>query len=88
MDVIVDCYGDMINWVPKQDLTYKNHTRVIAGTNSTFVDHEDLSVWTKYFPNLNLQDDFHWIEAGHWVHFEKPKEFIHSLRGFVSQKSG
>eukprot|EP01060_Flectonema_neradi_P005266 TRINITY_DN1349_c1_g3_i1.p1 TRINITY_DN1349_c1_g3~~TRINITY_DN1349_c1_g3_i1.p1 ORF type:complete len:321 (+),score=44.05 TRINITY_DN1349_c1_g3_i1:52-963(+) len=54
---------------------------IITGSQSPFVKmHTDGPVFDKYFPN----NSHHSIEAGHWVHSQKPHEFTSAVSSWVN----
>lgn len=54
-------------------------TLFIAGSNSTYIPKEEKTTILKYFPNAKIE----YIDgAGHWVHYEKPKEVIELIKEF------
>ncbi|EPY50726.1 hydrolase [Schizosaccharomyces cryophilus OY26] len=59
---------------------YKKPTLVIKAKHSTFVPDEALPVFKKMFPNYKLET----LDCGHWVHFEKAKEFTELVVKFLS----
>lgn len=54
---------------------------VIRGTNSPYVQDEDIQQIRKYFPSAQLADI---PDAGHWLHAEQPELFIKTLRYFLT----
>jgi pimeloyl-ACP methyl ester carboxylesterase len=51
----------------------------IRGTHADYIRDDNLPVCRAFFPHMQLAD----IEAGHWVHAEKPKETGDAIIGFV-----
>lgn len=61
------------------NLQYPHKTIFIKGANSKYIQDKDMSSIYSFFPNAQIAS----IEgAGHWVHAEKPKEFIFTLEAF------
>ena len=86
MESIIDYFQHIVyDWVPDEGLEYTKPTRVVVGTKSKYVDPVDMKVWQKYFPKLNLDKDFHYIDAGHSVQLDKPEEFVESLKNFIPE---
>lgn len=57
-------------------------TLFIRGPKSDYIADEDMKLAKEIFPQAKLTD----IEgAGHWVHAEKPKEFVSVLREFIEK---
>ncbi len=59
---------------------YLGKTLLIKGAHSDYVSATDLEVAKKQFPNLEVRI----MDAGHWVHAEKPAEFIGILEQFLA----
>jgi len=62
------------------DGTYDNTSLFIRGKNSKYIRDEDRDIIKKLFPKSNLVTI---ADAGHWVHAEKPEEFVSTLRNFL-----
>lgn len=75
-------------WTPAETnpegSTFGKKVRVIAGTKSKYVLPEKLNQYLKWFPGMDLRKDVRWVEAGHWLHSEKPKEFLEQTDGFMN----
>jgi pimeloyl-ACP methyl ester carboxylesterase len=56
-------------------------TLVVRGEKSNYVDESDLIDFKNYFPNITLKTI---LDANHWIHAEKPKEFFDVVIEFVS----
>ncbi|MBI2723304.1 MAG: alpha/beta fold hydrolase [Bacteroidetes bacterium] len=52
---------------------------VIKGTKSNYITDKDLNDFKARFLNCSITS----IEAGHWVHAEKPKEFFEVVLNFI-----
>ncbi|CAG0898257.1 unnamed protein product [Darwinula stevensoni] len=58
---------------PKFTSTFDGPTYFIGGTNSDYLRREDHEGIRELFPNA----EFHYVEgAGHWVHSDKPQDFL------------
>lgn len=55
--------------------------KIIYGLKSNYVNENDENDFSNRFSNL----EFHGIEAGHWVHAEKPIEFFESVLDFANK---
>lgn len=65
---------------PMDELDYAGETLFIRGSLSSYVLDEDWADIKLIFPNAYLET----IEqAGHWLHAEKPKEFVAAVREFL-----
>ncbi len=59
---------------------YKKPILCIFGENSDYVTSENMSDFRKFFPKVI----FHKFKnAGHWLHAEKPKEFIEKIVNYL-----
>ncbi|HEV7914013.1 MAG TPA: alpha/beta fold hydrolase [Albitalea sp.] len=56
-------------------------TTLIVGARSDYVSAEDRAVFRTHFPRLQVIEI---AEAGHWVHADRPAEFIAALRGALA----
>jgi len=63
--------------------TWLGNTLVVKGARSKYLNRHTIPVAEQYFPNMQLAT----LETGHWVHAEKPNEFLKTVAGFVSTKS-
>ncbi|GAA5032462.1 alpha/beta hydrolase [Marivirga lumbricoides] len=55
----------------------------IGGADSDYIRKEDNITIINFFPNASVK----MIEgAGHWIHAEKPEEFLEIVLGFLSKK--
>jgi esterase len=54
-------------------------TLFVRGGKSDYIRTEDFDLIRLIFPQAQLQTI---VAAGHWVHAEAPKEFLHTVRGF------
>ncbi|MCB0278682.1 MAG: alpha/beta fold hydrolase [Calditrichaeota bacterium] len=54
----------------------------IYGQLSSYVSEDDKEMIKQYFPRV----EFHSIKAGHWVHAERPDEFLDILTQFLYSK--
>ena len=63
-----------------EDKRFDKPTLFINGTTSNYIKKEDEEMIRTIFPNASIQP----IEgAGHWVHAEKPEEFLSVLQSFI-----
>lgn len=62
------------------DGKYEGSALFIAGSNSDYITKEDVPTINKLFPNNQLQC---LKGAGHWLHYEKPNEFLDILKQFL-----
>ncbi|XP_071447965.1 sn-1-specific diacylglycerol lipase ABHD11-like isoform X2 [Hetaerina americana] len=65
-------------------ISYKGPTLFVCGEKSDYVRAEDHSQIKEYFPNAV----FKYIpDAGHWVHADKPHEFLDIVFQFIQETS-
>lgn len=78
---INDNFKNNLSQFPPIKSTFDNPTYFIGGGNSVFLkpeDHEDIK---KIFPSAT----FEYIPgAGHWLHAEKPNEFLKLVSQFLA----
>ena len=72
--------GKIVNF-PSSNQVFNGKTLLIVGENSTYVSTDSISLMRKKFSNLRVKRI---VGAGHWVHADKPIEFEHSVRKFLS----
>jgi esterase len=58
---------------------YLGKALLIKGSQSKYVSEADILVAKEVFPHLEVQT----MNAGHWLHAEKPAEFVGILREFL-----
>lgn len=62
---------------------YPGPTLFLGGGNSDYINPDDHESIKKLFP----QARFHYIAgAGHWLHVDKPGEFISQVTNFINDK--
>ncbi|KAI0044287.1 alpha/beta-hydrolase [Auriscalpium vulgare] len=71
-----------IGWFPHepQDATWNGKTLFIKGSKSNYINKNNLPLAKQFFPNMSIEI----LEAGHWVHAEKPNEFRKMVTDFVT----
>jgi len=60
---------------------YSGRTLFLGGSNSSYISGDDLPAIQQYFPNSTVK---HIEGAGHWVHAEKPREFMDEIILFLN----
>ncbi|BGO95901.1 hypothetical protein NBRC10512_005505 [Rhodotorula toruloides] len=60
---------------------YEQPSLFLKGSRSKYINSRNIPLIKQFFPNSQLET----LETGHWVHAEKPKEFIESLDRFLNQ---
>ncbi|KAK6642162.1 hypothetical protein RUM44_013885 [Polyplax serrata] len=80
LDAITSNFSTNISNFPTLNSTYSGPTLFIGGTNSDYLLKEEEKEILKLFPRAH----FTYIQdAGHWVHSEKPEEFLKLVNAFV-----
>jgi len=65
---------------------YKGKTQVIAGEKSPYFKHEDWKYFKDIFEDFSDKTNLAIIkDAGHWVHFDKPHEFLDNVSDFLGK---
>ncbi|GAA5881910.1 hypothetical protein JCM3774_001292 [Rhodotorula dairenensis] len=57
---------------------YEKPSLFIKGSKSKYINSRNIPVIKQFFPNARLET----LDAGHWVHAERPKEFIELVDEF------
>lgn len=79
LPVLHENYQEILKGI-ESDSTFDNPTLFLRGGNSDYILDEDFEAIQDLFPNSELET----IEgAGHWLHAEKPTEFIQHVRAFL-----
>ena len=75
--VNVEGLQEQFNNIPAFDesLRYYGNTLFLMGSRSRIYN---LDAYQKVFPNVTQKDVFT-LDAGHWVHFEKPVETVQAI---------
>jgi esterase len=63
------------------DAAYRGPTLVIRGANSGYVADRDLPAFARFFPAFQLVTI---ASAGHWLHAERPDEFLAAVMPFLA----
>lgn len=77
--VINEKIQGIMNTLEKKQ-SFDNPTLFIRGGKSNYIIEEDLPLIKTFFPNYELKTI---PEAGHWLHAEKPQEFIKIVTEFL-----
>ncbi|KAG8934078.1 hypothetical protein FRC01_005239 [Tulasnella sp. 417] len=56
-------------------------TLFVKGSRSKYINRKNIPIAKEYFPNMEMIT----LEAGHWVHAEKPIEFVNRVSEFILQ---
>ncbi|GCB63134.1 sn-1-specific diacylglycerol lipase ABHD11 [Scyliorhinus torazame] len=71
---------DYIMTFPKFNTSYTAPTVFLGGGNSPYISSKDYPEIKRLFPNSVIQ---HVPGTGHWVHAEKPHDFINAICAFL-----
>ncbi|MRI64044.1 alpha/beta fold hydrolase [Ornithobacterium rhinotracheale] len=76
---LTENYNDLItNHLP--DKTFNGDVLFLGGGNSSYITEQDTMQIKKYFPHAEIT---HISGAGHWLHAEKPDEFLEICLNFL-----
>ncbi|EJU04657.1 alpha/beta-hydrolase [Dacryopinax primogenitus] len=59
--------------------TWEGRTLFVKGERSKYINRRNLGLCFDYFPNARLET----MDTGHWVHAERPQEFVDLVTRFV-----
>jgi pimeloyl-ACP methyl ester carboxylesterase len=79
LDVLERDMPKIIGW-PEIDGRYEGPTLFLSGSKSNYVKNEHRAEIRRLFPNARFAKI---IDAGHWLHAEKPREFIQTLQAWL-----
>lgn len=80
--VIENSLDDILDLKLEPDTEFPRPALFLRGANSNYVRDSDLSAILKIFPRAVIESI---PDAGHWVHAEKPQEFITSVSRFLKE---
>ena len=80
-DIIIN-YENILSFESKDGAIFEGQTLFIRGEKSNYIQDKDRSQMLKMFPNMQLETI---LGAGHWLHAEKPKEFIDLVKEFLKE---
>jgi len=60
--------------------TWQGPTLAIKGSKSNYINHRNLPAMRAFFPSVRLEE----LDAGHWVHAERPTEFRKLVVDFMN----
>lgn len=78
LKAIVENYPKIITYVPpKSEMVYKGVVKVMRGSKSDYILEHHIPKFLEIFPSMRRETDEVVIkDSGHWIHFEKPYDFI------------
>ncbi|KAM3928219.1 sn-1-specific diacylglycerol lipase ABHD11 [Leptodactylus fuscus] len=79
LDAISNHLQDILDF-PECHSSYTGPTLFLGGANSPYISSENYPDIERLFPNASVE----YIEgAGHWVHAERPQDFLNAICNFV-----
>ncbi|XP_050544903.1 protein ABHD11-like [Daktulosphaira vitifoliae] len=81
LNAIDSNFDNDISVFPEVNSTYNGPTFFIGGGLSKFLIHENHDAIRKIFPNAKFE---YISDAGHWLHAEKPNEFLKLVTEFLA----
>ncbi len=70
--------GELGSFPPElEGMVFNGPTTLITAARSDYVSHEDRALFRDYFPKARFVDI---PDAGHWVHADRPEEFVAAVR--------
>ncbi|KAM6155851.1 sn-1-specific diacylglycerol lipase ABHD11 [Rhynchocyon petersi] len=80
LDALSQNVQEILNFPPHQD-SYSGPTLFLLGGNSQFVLPSHHSEIKRLFPRAQMQTV---PNAGHWIHADRPQDFMAAVRGFLA----
>ncbi|TIB50312.1 hypothetical protein E3P80_00472 [Wallemia ichthyophaga] len=74
----IDAIGDF-PFGEQSNAVFDKPTTFIKGEHSSYLNHKNIPLVKRFFPNMQL----HTLNAGHFVHTEKPADFVELVREAV-----
>ena len=62
-------------------VTWDKPSLFIKGAKSKYINKRNTPLISQFFPNSRLET----LDTGHWVHAERPKEFVDLVAGFCDE---
>lgn len=76
----ISAHLDAIMSFPNIDTAYEGPTLFLGGASSAYISSEDYPEIQRLFPNADIQ---YIPDASHWIHADKPLDFISSIISFL-----
>lgn len=76
----ISAHLDDIMSFPNLDAAYEGPTLFLGGASSAYISSEDYPEIQRLFPNADIQ---YIPDASHWIHADKPLDFISSIISFL-----
>ncbi|XP_060581876.1 protein ABHD11-like [Ruditapes philippinarum] len=81
LDAIINNHKELASFPEFEDEQYYGRCLFVGGSESDYIREKHYPVIKSLFPLAEIQ---HIPGAGHWVHSEKPRQFIHVVNKFLS----
>ncbi|OLY85083.1 Abhydrolase domain-containing protein [Smittium mucronatum] len=81
LDIIGPSLDNLSEWDMDISKRFNKPSLLIGGTKSSRVTPEGIKIFRTYFPD----SDVSFIDSGHWVHSEKPEEFVQIVESFINK---
>ncbi len=79
LPVIHAHYEDILAFLPPA-APFEGHTLFLRGAGSNYINPAEWADCLRYFPHAQLAEI---ADAGHWVHADKPQDFVNALIDFI-----
>ncbi|KAL5504056.1 hypothetical protein ACEPAH_8129 [Sanghuangporus vaninii] len=63
------------------EASWDGPTLFIKGSKSNYIKKNNLDKIKQFFPKMEMET----LDAAHWVHYERPKDFVHSVVQFIKK---
>ncbi|THV04782.1 alpha/beta-hydrolase [Dendrothele bispora CBS 962.96] len=84
LDILGDAISEMGSFpYAPGETKFEGRTLFIKGEKSKFINRHNIPTIEAFFPNMKMQT----LDAGHWVHGEKPNEFKKLVEDFIREES-
>ena len=61
---------------------FRGPVLLMLGTRSAYIDLNELECFERIFPDVDLERDVVEFDSDHWIHIEKPVEFMDAFKEF------
>lgn len=83
LPVICKSYENILRYTPEHKQSeWLGKMKVFVGRTSRYIIPERLHEFGNYYPSFNHHGDVVWFDSGHWIHYEKPTEFLKEFHHF------
>ncbi|OUJ16752.1 alpha/beta fold hydrolase [Acetobacter sp. DsW_063] len=80
---IASAMPEIVGWPPvPQETNFTGRTLFVSGGKSRYIQPSNYPEMKHLFPHYHLETI---PDAGHWLHAEKPMEFLSILEGFLNE---